>query len=191
MDPQTEAHETLDPTDWTSFRAQAHLMLDDMLGYIENIRERPVWQPIPDAVRARFRSPAPRLGEDLAQVHARVHARGAALRSGQRTSGLHGLGERRRHAGRHGGGDARCRAERQSRRPRSYSDRGRAAGYALGGRAVWISGRGVWIICHRNVDGESDRCSHCARCGPGHGSARRRSSGGIEAPDGLHFHIGS
>ena len=45
-------------------------MLDDMLGYIENIRERPVWQPIPNAVRARFRSPLPRQGEDLAQVHA-------------------------------------------------------------------------------------------------------------------------
>jgi glutamate/tyrosine decarboxylase-like PLP-dependent enzyme len=45
-------------------------MLDDMLGYIEKIRERPVWQPIPAEVRARFRSPAPRLGEELAQVHA-------------------------------------------------------------------------------------------------------------------------
>lgn len=67
--PQAETSQTLDPVDWTSFRAQAHLMLDDMLGYIENIRERPVWQPIPDAVRARFRSPAPRVGEDLAQVH--------------------------------------------------------------------------------------------------------------------------
>ena len=67
--PDAESSQTLDPADWTSFRAQAHLMLDDMLGYIENIRERPVWQPIPDAVRARFRSAAPRVGEDLAQVH--------------------------------------------------------------------------------------------------------------------------
>jgi len=65
-----EANETLDPTDWTSFRAQAHRMLDDMLGYIETIRERPVWQPVPDEVRAHFRSPAPRSGADLAQVHA-------------------------------------------------------------------------------------------------------------------------
>jgi glutamate/tyrosine decarboxylase-like PLP-dependent enzyme len=45
-------------------------MLDDMLGYVENIRERPVWQPIPDEVRARFRSPVPRQGEELAAVHA-------------------------------------------------------------------------------------------------------------------------
>jgi glutamate/tyrosine decarboxylase-like PLP-dependent enzyme len=67
---QVVANESLDPADWSSFRAQAHLMLDDMLGYIEKIRERPVWQPIPAEVRARFRSPAPRLGEELAQVHA-------------------------------------------------------------------------------------------------------------------------
>ena len=59
---QVEANESLDPADWESFRAQAHLMLDDMLGYIEKIRERPVWQPIPEAVRARFLSPAPHLG---------------------------------------------------------------------------------------------------------------------------------
>ena len=67
---QVVANESLDPVDWAAFRAQAHLMLDDMLGYIEKIRERPVWQPIPAEVRARFRSPAPRLGEELAQVHA-------------------------------------------------------------------------------------------------------------------------
>jgi len=67
---QIEANESLDPADWAAFRAQAHLMLDDMLGYIEKIRERPVWQPIPDAVRARFRSPAPCVGKELAQVHA-------------------------------------------------------------------------------------------------------------------------
>jgi glutamate/tyrosine decarboxylase-like PLP-dependent enzyme len=70
IDPHAEARETLDPADWGEFRSQAHRMLDDMLGYIEDIRERPVWQPIPDEVRARFRSPAPRQGEELAQVHA-------------------------------------------------------------------------------------------------------------------------
>jgi glutamate/tyrosine decarboxylase-like PLP-dependent enzyme len=70
IDPQAEARETLDPADWAAFRAQAHVMLDDMLGYIEKIRERPVWQPIPGEARARFRSPAPQQGEELAQVHA-------------------------------------------------------------------------------------------------------------------------
>src|SRR5471030_453428 len=61
--------ESLDPSDWPSFRAQGHRMLDDMIDYLEHIRERPVWQPIPDAVRARFHQPLPRAPTDLAQVH--------------------------------------------------------------------------------------------------------------------------
>jgi aromatic-L-amino-acid/L-tryptophan decarboxylase len=60
---------TLDPLDWNAFRAQAHDMLDDMVNYIENIRERPVWQPIPDAVRAQFRGGVPALSTDLGTVH--------------------------------------------------------------------------------------------------------------------------
>ena len=59
----------LDPADWPSARAQGHRMLDDILDYIENIRERPVWQPIPDGVRARFREAVPTGPTDLAAVH--------------------------------------------------------------------------------------------------------------------------
>ena len=72
-DPTNETVQTLDPSDsrdWNGFRAQAHRMLDDMLGYIETIRERPVWQPIPDELRARYRGTAPRTGVDLGEVHA-------------------------------------------------------------------------------------------------------------------------
>jgi glutamate/tyrosine decarboxylase-like PLP-dependent enzyme len=68
-----DSDQTLDPSnsrDWSEFRLQAHRMLDDMIGYIENIRERPVWQPIPNEVRAHFQSPAPRQGDELAKVHA-------------------------------------------------------------------------------------------------------------------------
>jgi glutamate/tyrosine decarboxylase-like PLP-dependent enzyme/glutathione synthase/RimK-type ligase-like ATP-grasp enzyme len=60
---------TLDPSDWPAFRTQAHRMLDDILDYVENIRERPVWQPIPDEVRARFRGDLPEAPSDLAAVH--------------------------------------------------------------------------------------------------------------------------
>ncbi len=45
-------------------------MLDDILDYLETVRERPVWQPIPNAVRDRFREPLPRTGTPLSQVHA-------------------------------------------------------------------------------------------------------------------------
>jgi glutamate/tyrosine decarboxylase-like PLP-dependent enzyme len=60
---------TLDPDDWDAVRKQAHRMLDDMLDYVEHVRERPVWQPIPDAVRARFRADLPSEPSALAEVY--------------------------------------------------------------------------------------------------------------------------
>jgi aromatic-L-amino-acid decarboxylase len=63
--------ETLDPSDWNAFRAQAHRMLDDMLDYTQNIRDRPVWQPIPSAIRETFCEPLPQDPSDLALVHQR------------------------------------------------------------------------------------------------------------------------
>src|ERR1700682_4855990 len=44
-------------------------MLDDMLDYAANIRDRPVWRPIPDAVRARFHQGLPRQPSDLGEVY--------------------------------------------------------------------------------------------------------------------------
>jgi aromatic-L-amino-acid/L-tryptophan decarboxylase len=60
---------TLDPQDWSSFRAQGHRMLDDMFDYLEHIRERPVWQPMPGEVRARFRGELPVAPSELSAVH--------------------------------------------------------------------------------------------------------------------------
>jgi len=68
-DIEMHADATLDPSDWASFRKQSHRMLDDMLDYIQNIRGRPVWQPIPDRVRARYGDAVPRLPSTLATVH--------------------------------------------------------------------------------------------------------------------------
>jgi glutamate/tyrosine decarboxylase-like PLP-dependent enzyme len=61
--------ETLDPDNWEDIRAQGHRMLDDMLDYVAGVRERPVWQPIPDAVRSRFREALPRKPSDLGDVY--------------------------------------------------------------------------------------------------------------------------
>jgi aromatic-L-amino-acid/L-tryptophan decarboxylase len=60
---------SLDPENWPTFRRQAHQMLDDMLVYLENIREFPVWQAIPDEVRARFREALPMQPAPLLEVH--------------------------------------------------------------------------------------------------------------------------
>jgi aromatic-L-amino-acid/L-tryptophan decarboxylase len=66
---QPQSDGTLDPADWPSFRDQGHRMLDDMFDYLETIRERPVWQPLPDAVRARFRDRLPLAPAELSTVH--------------------------------------------------------------------------------------------------------------------------
>ena len=60
---------SLDPQDWTDFRALAHRMLDETIDRIANVRARPVWQPIPDEVRAGFRADVPRKATDLAEVY--------------------------------------------------------------------------------------------------------------------------
>ena len=54
---------------WDEIRAQGHRMLDDMIDYVAKIRERPVWRPIPDEVRARFRAELPRQASDLGEVY--------------------------------------------------------------------------------------------------------------------------
>jgi aromatic-L-amino-acid decarboxylase len=44
-------------------------MLDDMFDYLEDLRNRPVWQPIPEPVRQQFREQLPRQPGSLAQAH--------------------------------------------------------------------------------------------------------------------------
>jgi aromatic-L-amino-acid/L-tryptophan decarboxylase len=61
--------QTLDPHDWEELRTQGHRMLDDMIDYVANIRERPVWRPIPDEVRARFRGELPSHASQLGDVY--------------------------------------------------------------------------------------------------------------------------
>lgn len=60
---------SLDPKDWSEFRALAHRMLDEAIDGIANVRARPVWQPIPDEVRAAVRTDVPREATSLADVY--------------------------------------------------------------------------------------------------------------------------
>ena len=52
-------YETLDPQNWDKMRALAHRMVDDAITYLQTVRERPVWQAMPDEVTARFEESAP------------------------------------------------------------------------------------------------------------------------------------
>ena len=44
-------------------------MLDDIIDYLQHIRERPVWQPIPHELRASFRQTLPAMPSELSAVH--------------------------------------------------------------------------------------------------------------------------
>jgi aromatic-L-amino-acid decarboxylase len=51
---------TLDPDDWSALRTLGHQMMDDMIDHLANIREEPVWRPMPDAIRAGFTASMPK-----------------------------------------------------------------------------------------------------------------------------------
>jgi len=59
---------TLDPESWDEIRETGHQMLDHMMDYLENVRERPVWQPMPQEAKDTFLSKAPMDGEPLSQI---------------------------------------------------------------------------------------------------------------------------
>ena len=63
-----DVRETLDPEDWDRLRALAHRAVDDGFDYLRTLRDRPVWQPVPEAVLARLQGAAPRqpLGAEAA-----------------------------------------------------------------------------------------------------------------------------
>jgi len=63
------SEETLDPEDWESMRALGHRMVDDMLDDMKTIRERPVWQPTPDQVKAHFKRPVPLDPQPLEEIY--------------------------------------------------------------------------------------------------------------------------
>ncbi len=46
-------------------------MLDDILDYTQHLRQRPVWQPIPAAIKAGFHTALPHQGTPLSELHTR------------------------------------------------------------------------------------------------------------------------
>lgn len=63
------AEESLDPENWDELRSLGHRMVDDLLTYLQTVRERPVWRPIPAGVRSFFKGPVPRKPEGAEQAY--------------------------------------------------------------------------------------------------------------------------
>ncbi|MCH4090338.1 MAG: pyridoxal-dependent decarboxylase [Acetobacter sp.] len=65
----TDPFLSLDPqgADWDRLRATGHHLLDMMFDNLRDIREQPVWQPLPTDIRSGFRdAPVPDHGMDIA-----------------------------------------------------------------------------------------------------------------------------
>jgi aromatic-L-amino-acid/L-tryptophan decarboxylase len=56
---EESVEETLDPKDWESMRALGHRILDDMMDYLETLRDRPAWQHAPHNVKMHFEGSPP------------------------------------------------------------------------------------------------------------------------------------
>ena len=53
-DTMPRNEETLDPCNWESLRELSHRIIDDAIDYTRDMRDRPVWRPMPEGVRAKF-----------------------------------------------------------------------------------------------------------------------------------------
>jgi hypothetical protein len=49
--------ESLDPVNWQAMRKLGYKMIDEMMIYFENIRDKPVWNPIPDEIKTYYKTP--------------------------------------------------------------------------------------------------------------------------------------
>src|SRR5579859_6497874 len=66
---QNAAGRSLDPQSWDGMRALGHRMVDDMMDYLQSIRERPVWQADPDEVRQELNVPLPVSPQEASSVY--------------------------------------------------------------------------------------------------------------------------
>lgn len=51
--------ESLDPDDWDATRELAHRMVDEAVDHLAQVRERPIWNPVPDDVNVHLQTGLP------------------------------------------------------------------------------------------------------------------------------------
>ncbi len=59
MNKHTDGFETLDPQDWEESKALMHQMVEDAFDYVKNVRDRKIWQEMPEDVLKTFDSKLP------------------------------------------------------------------------------------------------------------------------------------
>jgi len=61
--------ESLDPQDWEQSKALMHKMVDDAFDYVQNIRDRKIWQDMPEEVLNSFKTSIPQQPSTAEQVY--------------------------------------------------------------------------------------------------------------------------
>ncbi len=61
--------ETLDPAGWTDMRALGHKMIDDMIDYLQGLRDKPVWQKPTDTSKEVLNRSLPQEGQAPEEVY--------------------------------------------------------------------------------------------------------------------------
>jgi len=67
--PPLTQEESLDPRDWDEMRRLGHRMVDDAMDYLERVRQRPVWKPVPESAKKALRAPLPVEEQGAAAVY--------------------------------------------------------------------------------------------------------------------------
>ncbi len=62
-------NKTLDPKDWEQMRNLGHQMIDDLIDYWKDIREKPIWKPIPEDVKNKLDQPIPSGPMDIEEIY--------------------------------------------------------------------------------------------------------------------------
>lgn len=70
LDSLKSSEESLDPQDWQALRRLGHRMLDDMFDYLQDVRQRPAWQPIPAGVKRELKKPLPQEPHPVEEIYA-------------------------------------------------------------------------------------------------------------------------
>ena len=191
MDPFVNDEETLDPQDWDAMRSLGHRMVDDMLTWLETVRERKVWQPVPAAGESPPAAAAAAGGRAAGGNLRGFPQQHPAVSDGQRSSALLELGDGERHRARDAGRDAGGRFQPEHGRRRARGHLRRAAGARLDEADARLSPGGERPVGERRVDGEPGgprgraQCAGRLRCAP------RGAAGLPAAADVLHVQRGA
>src|SRR6187402_350994 len=61
--------ESLDPRDWDELKKLGNVMVNDMINFLQTIREQPVWTKPPESVKNNFKTPLPHSSMQLGEVY--------------------------------------------------------------------------------------------------------------------------